>query len=313
MATHTFDVRLALCFAAVAQERSFTGAARRLGVAQPWVSEQLRKLEDQLGYRLLDRTSRKVELTPEGAAFLPYALGIERANDTAQLFAAETRKRADQVLKIGAVDFSAGLNERLTVVESFVARHPEVDAQIHGGVATDVLARLKRGDVDVAFLHRRGAGAPAEGLESVSISHRYAHILAPPDDPLAAYEVAPLSALRGRTIAVSPGRSDPVALALTFAPLEGLDVTFVAAPEPDRNAIERFAKVRRLVCFHWEPNLLSRREMDGFICVPIEDAPLVTELTVVRRAQRERGVIEWFWAVAQEQGARLGERLTEPA
>ena len=57
---------------AVAEEANFTKAARRLHVAQPGVSAQIRKLERELGHELLDRSSRTVRLTEVGAAVLPH-------------------------------------------------------------------------------------------------------------------------------------------------------------------------------------------------------------------------------------------------
>src|SRR5271170_1671320 len=72
-------------FVAVAEEASFTRAAARAGVAQPGVSAQVRRLEAELGQRLLDRSGRSVRLTEVGAAVLPFALAVLDAVGHARL------------------------------------------------------------------------------------------------------------------------------------------------------------------------------------------------------------------------------------
>ena len=63
-------------FVTVARELNFTRAAEKLRVAQPALSRQVRQLEEELGVRLFERTKRRVELTPSGAAFLTEAEAI---------------------------------------------------------------------------------------------------------------------------------------------------------------------------------------------------------------------------------------------
>ena len=88
-------------FVAVAEELHFRRAAERLHVAQPAVSEQVRKLELELGVRLLERTQRSVSLTDAGAVLLSEARSVLRQADTAQFAVRNVRDRANGRLRIG--------------------------------------------------------------------------------------------------------------------------------------------------------------------------------------------------------------------
>jgi DNA-binding transcriptional LysR family regulator len=83
------DFRNLRYFVAVADELGFRRAAQRLHVSQPAVSQQVRKLEEDLGVRLFDRTPRRVALTPAGEAFVVEARRILEQADEARRTALE--------------------------------------------------------------------------------------------------------------------------------------------------------------------------------------------------------------------------------
>ena len=88
-------------FIAVAEELHFSRAAERLHVAQPAVSEQVRKLEQELGVRLLNRTKRTASLTDAGAALLVEARRVLQQVEMARLATHEARDRVASRLRIG--------------------------------------------------------------------------------------------------------------------------------------------------------------------------------------------------------------------
>ena len=96
------DLRQIRYFIAVAEERSFTVAARRLNLSQPPLSQQIQSLEAALGAQLLYRTSRRVELTHAGEALLARARAIQQ-----QIKLAEDEVRSIGAGLVGSLDIGA--------------------------------------------------------------------------------------------------------------------------------------------------------------------------------------------------------------
>lgn len=136
------DLRLVRAFVAVADEGHFGRAARHLHVAQPAVSRQVRRLEAQLGTRLLDRTSRSVAVTAAGSAFLPDARVLLAAAD-----AALRRLRQERVLTVG---FLPGIVPT-PAVRAFRRQHPDMPVDVRRLEGSDQAAALRERRVDVCL------------------------------------------------------------------------------------------------------------------------------------------------------------------
>lgn len=142
-------------FVAVAEELNFTRAAERLHLAQQALSTQIRQLEERVGTRLVDRSTRHVALTPAGEAFLeqvrPLLISVEQA-----VAAAHAADRGTERLTVG---FLVGiLHERVAqVLELFRARRPDVEVFVHFGDFLDSSAGLRtEPEVDVALVYGPG-------------------------------------------------------------------------------------------------------------------------------------------------------------
>ncbi|GAA0582067.1 LysR family transcriptional regulator [Paractinoplanes ferrugineus] len=143
----TIELRQVRYFVAVAEQLSFTRAARDLHLAQQSLSQQIGALERQLGVRLFDRDTRGTRLTPAGAAFLPSARDLL---DRAEAAVAAVRRAGHSHLELGFLSSTA--NYMLpAIVRAVRARLPQVTVTTHDLAVADLVAGLRDGRLDAAF------------------------------------------------------------------------------------------------------------------------------------------------------------------
>jgi DNA-binding transcriptional LysR family regulator len=152
-------------FVAVAEELHFRRAAERLHIAQPAVSEQIRKLEGELGVPLFIRSQRSVSLTEGGAALLDEARRVLSQADIAQRCAREAHQRSVGRLRIGYLP-DAVPTELPLLLRRFSASIPGVRVTLVTGAARTLLddVRAERLDLAVACLP-----APVSDLRVVKL------------------------------------------------------------------------------------------------------------------------------------------------
>jgi DNA-binding transcriptional LysR family regulator len=186
------DLRLLRYFVVTAEELHFGRAAARLHLSQPALSVQIRHLERLLGVQLLDRSSRRVELTAAGAVLLdesrPLLAGAKRAVEATRQAAAGGRGQL-------TVGFLANAAAELThlVLQGFRSRHPAVHLTMQQFGFEDPSAGLASGATDVAFVRPPLAAEPWLGLEPLFVEPRVLAISS--DRDLAAEPSVPLERL----------------------------------------------------------------------------------------------------------------------
>lgn len=145
------ELRLLRYFVTVAEERHFGRAAQRLHIAQPPLSQQIQKLERQLGTELIDRSRRPIELTDSGRALFDEArLALTHAE---RAFAAARRAATGQLgqLRIGALQ--AAVDGVLPyVMRAHRRRFPDVTLELSESSSTDQIAQLVSHRIDVGVL-----------------------------------------------------------------------------------------------------------------------------------------------------------------
>ena len=147
-------------FVAVAEELHFGRAAARLHLAQPPLSQQIRRLEDILGYPLFVRTSRTVKLTAAGEVFLERARRTLR-NVQEDMEEARSIGRGDVgSLRVGFIG-SGMLTPLPAMLGQYRRQYPGVQLQLHESFTSGVGQSLLKGTLDAGFLRD---GDPTEGL-----------------------------------------------------------------------------------------------------------------------------------------------------
>ncbi|GAB7003429.1 LysR substrate-binding domain-containing protein [Nocardioides sp. AN3] len=139
-------------FVAVAEERHFGRAAERLHMAQPPLSQSIRQLESELGVVLLHRTTRRVELTEAGVAYLARARSVLAELEDASQEVRRVAAGAVGHLAIGGVG-SATYSVLPALSRHLAAELPGVDFAFRGEMlAPDLVEALRQGGIDVALL-----------------------------------------------------------------------------------------------------------------------------------------------------------------
>ena len=187
-------------FAAVARHRHFTRAAEALYVTQPALSQQIRRLEGELGLALFRRTSRGVELTAAGADLLVHA---ERVLAEVAAARAEMDRHTGVSRGVARVAATAADAARLPeALADFHADHPGIQIALRQGSAAEVVALVQRGAVDVAVLALTDEPA---GVVATPLADEPLRVAVPVDDELTG-AVIELERLRGRAfILAEPG------------------------------------------------------------------------------------------------------------
>ncbi|HXM01240.1 MAG TPA: LysR substrate-binding domain-containing protein [Chthoniobacterales bacterium] len=138
-------------FVAVARSGNFSRAADECRVAQPSLSQQILKLEDEVGERLFERTRRRAMLTPAGTLFLPHALNVLEAAERGRQ---EIRDMGDQVrgkILLGALPTIAPYFLP-KIIRPFRERYPGAELILHEQTTEQLVRNLEENEIDLALI-----------------------------------------------------------------------------------------------------------------------------------------------------------------
>jgi LysR family transcriptional regulator, hydrogen peroxide-inducible genes activator len=152
-------------FCAIADTGSFSRAAQQTHVSQPSLSQQIRKLEDELGVRLFDRLGRTVQLTALGRAFLPRARAVLSELEAARSDVVERKTSVSGPISIGVIPTIAPYFLP-PILSTFAQKYPEARVTVAEEITPLLLERLRVGTMDVAIV---ALPLPARGHEFQSL------------------------------------------------------------------------------------------------------------------------------------------------
>jgi DNA-binding transcriptional LysR family regulator len=278
-------------FVAVAEELHFRRAAERLYVAQPAVSEQVRKLEEELGVRLFDRTQRSVSLTDAGAALLGEARRVLRQAELAQLAARNARDRTVEQLRIGFLPDSLPGGVPLAL-QRLAGSTPPVEVQLETGPALRLIEEVRAERLDAAVVC---LPAPVSGLSTVRLGQQQAVAVLPIGHSQAARPAIDLERLAPERIVVLARETNPAFHDAVVASCHeaGLAPTFVEVAEPRvEHALLAVAAGAGMALL--PESVADHYATPGICFLPLEGAAPVVETAVVTREQTQHAATLTF-------------------
>jgi DNA-binding transcriptional LysR family regulator len=268
-------------FVAVAEELHFSRAAEQLHIAQPAVSEQIRKLEAELGVRLLNRTKRTVALTDAGTALLAEARRVLQQVEAARLAIEEIRDRGASRLRIGYTPASLPPSVP-RALQHLTASMADLKTVMEPGFGQELIAAVRDDRLDAAIV---SLPAPTSGLRTTQLGHERGVAAFPASHRHAVQPAIRLEHVAPERIVVLPREAnrpfyDAVLVACQNA---GLSPSLVETPgtcvEPALLAVASGAGVALL-----PQSVADRYSARGVRFVPIEgDQPVVAMAALTRR------------------------------
>ena len=186
------ELRLYRYFVTLAETLHFGRAAARLGIAQPPFSQQIQKLEHELGTLLLRRHNRRGELTAAGIAFLEEARRTLAAAERAERAARLAGEGRSGQLTIGMINSAAYEDTISTVVLKLSERYPGIDISLREVTTPQQLRALRSGEIQVGFVR---PPIHDTALETLTVHTEPLLLALPAAHPLASLPAVPLAQL----------------------------------------------------------------------------------------------------------------------
>lgn len=286
-------------FVAVAEGLSFTNAAKRLGIAQPPLSYQIRSLENEIGVQLFERRSRKVFLTDAGCRFLDAARLVLQQAEAAVEVARQAKTGTLGTVRVG---FGKGLGDIVsTVINQHLRLFPDIEIDVRDLFSGFQVEALHARNIDIGFSHGHLASL---GLASENLFKEGLTVVVPRTSPLARRSKLAIADLAGQTVmlinrAISPGVYDKILELSRNADLNARTLSTDTTPYDEAGAM--MVDSGRGLFFAVGRNPIHPAFADRLAAVPLRDPLASIEVTIAWRKGESAPAILNFIESARKQ------------
>ena len=285
------DLELLIRFAAVAEDLSFSGAARRLGVDQPRLSRQIRALEGQLGFRLFTRNTRRVALTDEGGMLLKIAHEVSAVGERAQAAVQMMVREHDTTIRFGTHPYVYWSPILTAIRRRFRDLERVATIQEVTGLSSRNLLRLHNGSLDAALVIESPDLAQ---LQSVLAFEVRPTLLLPAEHDFSVLTSVNLARLRGLRVAIANPTKDRYDFDRTYGQffLNGIEPVAIG---DGATAVLHHASTDRLAMISLRP--VHEPPPTGFVRIAVADVT-PTRFMLTRKEGSTRSLANRFWRTA---------------
>lgn len=291
------DIKKLKTFVAIVEEESFTGAAERLNMAQPWVSVQLKQLEDALDLVLIERSKGKlVKLSPNGHEFLPIAKRLLNHCEDATREMHELRNRDRAKFVLGVDPITIYMPERNALITQFMSRMPETELEILVQPPFELFEGLRNGRFDIILTSFPN---PDEDVETLPLCD-YDLQLYVPKQNAERYRISTQDGLNGAKILTLPDDYHPGIFSWLKESLAPLNVHWTRCPETSVEALIHYASMLGIATLVPDFSTSIRELNTQMVPQSIKDHKLTVRWGLMRRQGYRRKAPERFWKLADQ-------------
>jgi DNA-binding transcriptional LysR family regulator len=299
-------------FMAVAEERHLTRAARRLGLQQPPLTQQIKALERELDVQLFHRKPRGMELTDAGRALLDDARAILARIDQARATARRTARGEQGRIAVGFTSSATFHPFVPRAIRAYREAYPLVSMALDEGGTAELVEAVRGEQLDAAFI--RSPAGEADGLVVMPLLDEEMLVALPTGHRLLARRPAtiPLAALASETFilyrrAVGAGLYDAIIAACHragFAPQIGQEAPLI---------LSTLSLVAAGLGISLIPASMQRLHMDGVVTVRLKGVPLTAPLNLAYRHSEASPAVRSFVDLAQRAARQPRRGTPRPA